>query len=153
VGTALAVLPVTLPAPARAPRRFALTPLADVMFQLLVFFMLSSSLAPYALVPLTAGAGPGAARTAAPEARAPATWHLGAGAVRIGREVVPLDGAAGAVARARAAGVAEVVVFAGAAARAGDVARLLAALQAGGMPRVRLVDGGGAAGGTGADAP
>ena len=32
--------------------RFALTPLADAMFQLLIFFMLSSSLTPYSLVTL-----------------------------------------------------------------------------------------------------
>ncbi|ATG46841.1 ExbD/TolR family protein [Celeribacter ethanolicus] len=32
--------------------RFALTPLADAMFQLLIFFMLSSSLTPYSLLTL-----------------------------------------------------------------------------------------------------
>ncbi len=36
--------------------RFALTPLADAMFQLLVFFMLSSNLTPYSLLSLRAGA-------------------------------------------------------------------------------------------------
>lgn len=41
------------PLPSR-PRtyRFALTPLADAMFQLLIFFMLTSSLTPYSLVTL-----------------------------------------------------------------------------------------------------
>ena len=41
------------PLPER-PRRykFAMTPLADAMFQLLIFFMLSSSLAPYSLITL-----------------------------------------------------------------------------------------------------
>lgn len=43
--------------PARPPRyRFALTPLADAMFQLLIFFMLSSSLTPYSLITLRTGA-------------------------------------------------------------------------------------------------
>ncbi len=36
--------------------RFALTPLADAMFQLLIFFMLSSSLNPYSLITLRSGA-------------------------------------------------------------------------------------------------
>lgn len=36
--------------------RFALTPLADAMFQLLIFFMLSSSLTPYSLITLRSGA-------------------------------------------------------------------------------------------------
>lgn len=46
----------------RRPRkmRFALTPLADAMFQLLIFFMLSSNLTPYSLLGLRAGAVAGA---------------------------------------------------------------------------------------------
>ena len=41
------------PLPERPRRyRFALTPLADAMFQLLIFFMLSTSLTPYSLVTL-----------------------------------------------------------------------------------------------------
>lgn len=36
--------------------RFAMTPLADAMFQLLIFFMLSSSLNPYSLITLRSGA-------------------------------------------------------------------------------------------------
>jgi biopolymer transport protein ExbD len=35
----------------RTNYRFALTPLADAMFQLLIFFMLSSGLTPYSLLP------------------------------------------------------------------------------------------------------
>lgn len=38
--------------------RFALTPLADAMFQLLIFFMLSSSLTPYSLLTLQTAALP-----------------------------------------------------------------------------------------------
>lgn len=41
------------PLPERPRRyRFALTPLADAMFQLLIFFMLSTSLTPYSLITL-----------------------------------------------------------------------------------------------------
>jgi biopolymer transport protein ExbD len=42
------------------PRRykFVLTPLADAMFQLLIFFMLTSSLAPYSLITLKTAAKP-----------------------------------------------------------------------------------------------
>ena len=43
--------------------RFALTPLADAMFQLLIFFMLSSGLTPYSL--LTVQSAPGAPTTEA----------------------------------------------------------------------------------------
>lgn len=37
--------------PRKTNYRFALTPLADAMFQLLIFFMLSSGLTPYSLLP------------------------------------------------------------------------------------------------------
>ena len=37
--------------------RIALTPLADAMFQLLIFFMLSSNLTPYSLLTLQSAAG------------------------------------------------------------------------------------------------
>lgn len=37
--------------------RFALTPLADAMFQLLIFFMLSSSLTPYSLLTVQSAQG------------------------------------------------------------------------------------------------
>ncbi len=50
--------------------KFALTPLADAMFQLLIFFMLSSSLTPYSLLTLQTGpaaAQPGAATADANE--------------------------------------------------------------------------------------
>lgn len=39
----------------RRSYKFALTPLADAMFQLLIFFMLSTSLTPYSLLTLQSG--------------------------------------------------------------------------------------------------
>lgn len=54
----MATLAPTLTLPRNPPRyRFVLTPLADAMFQLLIFFMLSSSLTPYSLLTLRAGEG------------------------------------------------------------------------------------------------
>lgn len=47
------------PLPERPRRyRFVLTPLADAMFQLLIFFMLSTSLTPYSMITLKTAAGP-----------------------------------------------------------------------------------------------
>ena len=50
--------PIMQPRPA-SRYRFALTPLADAMFQLLIFFMLTSSLTPYSLLTVRTGEAPG----------------------------------------------------------------------------------------------
>ncbi|MBA4492635.1 biopolymer transporter ExbD [Paracoccus sp. S1E-3] len=47
--------------------RFSMTPLADVMFQLLIFFMLSANIAPYSMLDLRTGALSGGGAAPAPE--------------------------------------------------------------------------------------
>jgi biopolymer transport protein ExbD len=105
---------------------FALTPLADAMFQLLIFFMLSSSLAPYSLITLAPGA---AAQTApAPTGAAaaqPTIWHLGAGSLRAGTETVPLGQIGEMIDKMRTAGSDHVVIFTDASATVQDVATVL----------------------------
>jgi biopolymer transport protein ExbD len=87
------------PLPTR-PRnyKFVLTPLADAMFQLLIFFMLSSSLTPYSLITLKSGSekapeesagqndGPGndPERPAPPANTDIVLWNVGNGLVRVG---------------------------------------------------------------------
>ena len=65
--------------------RFSMTPLADVMFQLLIFFMLSANIAPYSLLDLrTGGVSGGAPSETRPESergqttdiRRTAVWTL-----------------------------------------------------------------------------
>lgn len=132
------------PAPRHKPA-FALTPLADVMFQLLIFFMLSTSLAPYALLPLGGAppAGDGAAETQpntdAASFDRPQIWHLGRNSLRVGNERGTLADAPDLVAAAQGLGVGEVLLFPSQAATAQDVATVLEALQAGRIARVRLV--------------
>jgi len=85
----------------RRSYRFALTPLADAMFQLLIFFMLSSSLAPYSLITLKEGAalaeqsGTGIGDTGeAPQPQAQADvalWTLEADAIFIGGQRFGFD--------------------------------------------------------------
>jgi biopolymer transport protein ExbD len=84
------------PLPERPRRyRFALTPLADAMFQLLIFFMLSTSLTPYSLLTIKsappemaeesapAGGGTDVTEPAAPASAANvALWTIGNGVVR-----------------------------------------------------------------------
>lgn len=137
------VLAPTHPRPRPA---FALTPLADIMFQLLIFFMLSTSLAPYALLPLgqraaapEGGTAP-APETAAPApAGSPAIWHLGRGQIRSGRVWIDLADLPEALAALREAEVSEVLLFITDTANTQDLATILERVQAHGALRLRLV--------------
>ena len=77
---------------------FALTPLADAMFQLLIFFMLSSSLTPYSLLTLKSGAGTQTSEGTETEQPNPgrpedpaATWTIENGAVIAGGQRFNFD--------------------------------------------------------------
>jgi biopolymer transport protein ExbD len=94
------------PLPTR-PRnyKFVLTPLADAMFQLLIFFMLSSSLTPYSLITLKSGSENAPVKTAGknegagndPERPAPnatsdiVLWNVGNGLVRVAGQDYALE--------------------------------------------------------------
>ncbi|MCL1629191.1 biopolymer transporter ExbD [Roseibaca sp. V10] len=142
------IAPLRLPVPAARRRGFALTPLADVMFQLLLFFMLTSSLAPYALLPLSA-AGPSAGQTLrdtptppqspAPPAEAQVIWHLERGEIRAGQVRIPLSALPEAVAALRRDAVSDLVVFVTRTAEARDLALLIENVQDSGIARVQLV--------------
>ena len=66
--------------------RFSMTPLADVMFQLLIFFMLSANIAPYSMLDVRTGALSGGGGTPDPDSetqpgrttdiRSTAVWTL-----------------------------------------------------------------------------
>ncbi|MBQ2261492.1 MAG: biopolymer transporter ExbD [Loktanella sp.] len=128
-----------LPEPERR-YRFALTPLADVMFQLLIFFMLTSNLVPYALLTLQSAppAGlAGRAGAAAPDVAVSVTagsdaalWVVEAGQVSVGGVALELDAIDNLV-----SGLAESEPFAGIllvlsdSARVQDLAEVLASLE------------------------
>lgn len=134
------------PRPARK-QAFALTPLADVMFQLLIFFMLSSSLSPYALLPLSAPAeaqqaAAGAAPVTAPTS-APTIWTVGRGDIRAGGTVFPAEALPAELAALRQAGVEELLLFTTAETTTQDVATVLEAVRVAGLARARLIGRGG----------
>lgn len=134
------------------PRRygFALTPLADAMFQLLIFFMLSSSLSPYSLIALTGGAPAGQspvegqAEAAAPipdPAAKLVIWHLTHGRVRSGDQSVALSDLPSVIASLIAEDVSEVLIFPMRSATVQDIATVLEQLGSRGVTKVRLVSG------------
>ncbi|WP_415234312.1 ExbD/TolR family protein [Pseudorhodobacter sp.] len=137
---------------ASRPRRygFALTPLADAMFQLLIFFMLSSTLSPYSLIALTGGAPAGQTAitglpddsSAAPKPdQALVIWHLSRGQIRAGTETLPLAELAGLVPALLAETPIEVLIFPTRSATVQDIATVLEVLGGRGVTKVRLVAG------------
>jgi biopolymer transport protein ExbD len=135
--------------------KFALTPLADAMFQLLIFFMLSSSLTPYSL--LTLQSAPGGATSAAtatagndpdaaPQTAAPADaalWTVEAGGVMVGGQHFGFEAlAALAEALVTPGTPVTVVLIVRPTAQVQDVTTVLARLRAAGVGSVQISSGG-----------
>lgn len=126
---------------------FALTPLADAMFQLLIFFMLSSTLSPYSLIALTGGApagqsqviGQADANAAPPDPAGMVIWHLSRGQVRAGDQVFALADLDALLPALDA--VPEMLVFPTRSATVQDIATVLERVGQRGVTRVRLVSG------------
>ncbi|WP_417262055.1 ExbD/TolR family protein [Celeribacter sp.] len=137
--------------------RFALTPLADAMFQLLIFFMLSSSLTPYSLLTLQSAPSETegealpedtTALTADPDAAPDAplaggevtVWRLLEGHVTVdGQEFATdqLSDLAQALGQQRAQG--QLVLAITATARVQDVATALSALEGAEIAGVQII--------------
>lgn len=134
------------------PRRygFALTPLADAMFQLLIFFMLSSTLSPYSLIALTGGA-PAGRSSISEQADDPAVapkpgqalviWHLSRQQIRAGDKSIPLTELVTLVPDLLKDNASEVLIFPTRSATVQDIATVLEVLGSQGVSKVRLVAG------------
>lgn len=140
------------PLPERPRRyRFALTPLADAMFQLLIFFMLTTSLTPYSLITLKStsdapaqedsggsGAGDGPSQTAN-TGPAPTIWEIGNDIAEIAGQTYAMEQLADL---AQAIGTQDqpgrVVLQVGLEARVQDVALALEALESANIDAVQI---------------
>jgi biopolymer transport protein ExbD len=134
------------------PRRygFALTPLADAMFQLLIFFMLSSTLSPYSLIALTGSAPTGQSSISeladdlaiAPKpGQALVIWHLSRQQIRAGDKSIPLNELVTLVPDLLKESASEVLIFPTRSATVQDIATVLEVLGSHGVSKVRLVAG------------
>ena len=133
-----------MPNPLHAPRRrrfaFMLTPLVDVMFLLLIFFMLSSQTAPYSLLQLLAGGPPPTPGTETPQpqpvAPAPIAGRgdlivsIGNGFARFNGERVDMADVRASIERFIAAGFSSAVVLPARTSTVQDVVTVLEAFQA-----------------------
>lgn len=120
-----------------------LTPLIDVMFLLLIFFMLSSQVSPYSLLPIGSVAGEAVADAATPAPAAAVSdlsVRVSAGQVAVGGETVALAGLGPVVERLVARGFGGFLVIATRSASVQDIVTALEALQAAGAERVTLVN-------------
>lgn len=141
----------------RARRRFVLTPLVDVIFLLVIFFALSSRIAPFGLIAVSgqgraAVGGKGAETAARAVAPADVTLVVSRGRARAGARVFSLDQLRSEAVRMRAAGTRSVLLLTARSARTEDVATALDALRRAGVANVRLIsapaDAAGTNGGT-----
>lgn len=134
--------------------RFALTPLADAMFQLLIFFMLTSSLTPYALLTIRTGAEPGG--TASDPGADPAEeqlvlpganaqiWSVEQGQITANGQPIPFDQLAAFAAAVALNDAAEIVLVMQSSAQVQDLTSVLEALTAAGITSIQLARTGGA---------
>lgn len=143
-----------LPRPAAKRHRFSLTPLADAMFQLLIFFMLSSSLAPYSLLTIRSGPEPVLPGEAVPgetvepdETNAQplglntALWTLEPDKVTIGGQTFPYEALADLAVSLSANEDAEVIIILRSEARVQDLATVMEALTNAGISAVQIIQG------------
>lgn len=121
-----------------------LTPLVDVMFLMLIFFMLSSQTGRYGLLSIVpparaetdaGSAAPAVARTGVGEL----VVSIGAGAVRIGGRSVAMNALPGALLALRSAGYDDAVLLTTTAASVQDVVSVLEAFESARFARTRLV--------------
>ena len=130
-----------------------MTPLADAMFQLLIFFMLASSLTPYSLLTIQGGQGPAtpaATGETAPD-EAPQTptqdavlWRVGNGGITIASQAFGFDRLNDLVAGLGTPSTpADVVILVESDARVQDLTTVLEALQTGDIASVQVATDGG----------
>ncbi|MEN3792683.1 biopolymer transporter ExbD [Fulvimarina sp. MAC3] len=133
----------------RRLRGFLLTPLIDVIFLLLVFFMVCSQVAPYSLVELASSAQAGGAASAAPTEAEPSerpdsadgteiVLILSRGHIRAGASTITLAQLPEALAVMKEEGVRDALLLTNRSATVQDVATALEAFRASGLDRVRF---------------
>ncbi|MCU0802701.1 MAG: biopolymer transporter ExbD [Rhodobacteraceae bacterium] len=136
----------------RSPKRYriSLTPLADAMFNLLIFFMLSSNITPYSLLPLKgttalpgADAGAAGAEAAQPFGAETAVWTISEGQIIAGGQEFGIERIAELTQSLTLLGTTGIVLIVRPEAKVQDLTSVLEALSAGGITQVQLAGRGG----------
>jgi biopolymer transport protein ExbD len=130
---------IQLGTPRRRRFSFMLTPLVDVMFLLLLFFMLSSQTAPYGLLAVsgqTTTAGPA---NTAPSLQRDLVVSVGAGGARFNGKLFERAQLSTAVAQAITEGYNTAYIATARGATAQDLVNVVDMFKAAGFPRVLIV--------------
>lgn len=133
--------------------RFSLVPLADTMFQLLIFFMLSSNMSPYSLLSIRNGAlggtGPAGAAETGPDSAgvrvsnpmATAVWSVGADSIVANGQRFPLERIPDLARALKAQETPEVLLVSQRGATVQMLVSILEILASNGIGAVRVADG------------
>ena len=131
--------------------RFSMTPLADVLFQLLIFFMLSSNIVPYSMLNLRSGALEGGAsgtqqeegsEITATDARATAVWTLHTDGLVAGGQRFDLDSLPSLAAALSAQGTQNVLIIVREGIKVQLITTVLETLATQGIASVQIAGGG-----------
>lgn len=131
----------------RNPKRYriSLTPLADAMFNLLIFFMLSTNITPYSLLPLKGttavpggDAGPSGSDAPQPLGAETAIWTISEGQILAGGQQFGIDRVADLTQSLTLLGTTSIVLIVQPEAKVQDLTSVLEALSAGGITQVQL---------------
>ena len=134
---------VFLHSPRRRRAYFMLTPLVDIMFLLLIFFMLTSETSLYTLMRMSAQAVAAEPVATIPSPTPELVVAIGHQQVRLNGVAMPIGQAATVLAQFRAQGVDRAALVAGHAAQVQDIVSVLELLEAAAFGEVRLVAEGG----------
>jgi biopolymer transport protein ExbD len=125
--------------------RISLTPLADAMFNLLIYFMLSSNITPYSLLPIKGtlavpggDAGAQGGGVAQPLGTETAIWTVSEGQIIAGGQQFGLDRIAELTESLTLLGTTSIVLVVRPEAKVQDLTSVLEALSAGGIAQVQL---------------
>ncbi|MCQ0990460.1 ExbD/TolR family protein [Jiella marina] len=125
---------------ARKPaRRFLLTPLVDVIFLLVIFFAMSSRIAPFVTLPIATGGAEPAQAAPRGAAKPAETLILSRGHVRTGGKTLTFEEFPAAARAMRAAGIDGVTLLPSRSATTQDVVDALQALDRAEIATVRLL--------------
>ena len=133
--------PILPPRERRQRPTFVLTSLIDVIVLLVIFFMVSSQIVPFSLLPLgpLAAEGGGRDQGSASATAPPVAVRILAGRVAIGKTGLPMADVTDALTQLKARGVTGILLIPSAAATVQDVVTVLEASKAAALENVTVL--------------